>query len=87
VVAAVDPRVKCVASVVGIGNGRRWMRSVRRPDEYHDLLKCSAADRVRRVTQGFGHYEVYAGEPFRRVMEPTVAWFHQYLSARLCANS
>src|SRR5258707_648640 len=31
--AAVDPRVKCVVAVVGIGHGRRWMRSVRRPDE------------------------------------------------------
>jgi dipeptidyl aminopeptidase/acylaminoacyl peptidase len=175
-VGAVDPRVKCVVSVVGIGNGRRWMRSVRRPDEYHDLLARSAADRVRRVMQGqsefvdrgdilipdrqsaelaaaarrgnpgavseiplefvddtlgfhpewvvdriaprpvlfittsddrlvpqeesealyaragepkklvvlegFGHYEVYAGEPFRHVMEPTVAWFHQYLPPR-----
>src|SRR5262245_39369525 len=38
-VAAIDPRVKCVVSVVGIGNGARWMRSVRRPDEYHDLLE------------------------------------------------
>ena len=51
-VAAVDPRVKCVVSVVGIGNGQRWMRSVRRPDEYHDLLERSAADRVRRVMTG-----------------------------------
>jgi uncharacterized protein len=38
-VAAIDPRVKCVVSVVGIGNGARWMRIVRRPDEYHDLLE------------------------------------------------
>jgi hypothetical protein len=30
-VAAVDPRVKCVVSVVGVGNGARWMRSIRRP--------------------------------------------------------
>ena len=29
-VAAIDPRVKCVVAVVGIGNGTRWMRSVRR---------------------------------------------------------
>lgn len=50
--AAVDPRVKCVVSVVGIGNGRRWMRSVRHPDEYHDLLIRSAADRVRRAMTG-----------------------------------
>ena len=175
-VAAVDQRVKCVVSVVGIGHGQRWMRSVRRPDEYYDLLGRSAADRVRRVMEGnselvdrteilipdrqsaelaaaarrgnpgavseiplefvddtlgfhpewvvdkiaprpvlfitsdndrlvppreseelyrlageprklvvlkgFGHYEVYTGEAFRQVMQPTVAWFHQYLPAR-----
>ena len=51
-VAAVDPRVKCVVSVVGVGNGQRWMRSVRRPDEYSDLLQRSAEDRVRRVMEG-----------------------------------
>jgi dipeptidyl aminopeptidase/acylaminoacyl peptidase len=51
-VAAVDPRVKCVVSVVGIGHGARWMRSVRRPDEWHDLLERSAQDRVRRVVEG-----------------------------------
>lgn len=54
--AAVDPRVACVVSVVGIGNGGRWLRSVRRPDEYHDLLERSAADRVRRVTTGASEF-------------------------------
>ncbi len=175
-VAAVDPRAKCVVSVVGVGDGRRWMRSVRRPDEFFDLLDRSAADRLRRVTtgqsefvergdillpdrqsaelaaaarrgtpgavsqiplefiddtlgfhpewvvdriaprpvlfittsddrlvppeeseamyrragepkklvvlQGWGHYEVYAGECFRQVMEPTVAWYGEHLPAR-----
>ena len=51
-VAAIDPRVKCVVSVVGIGSGARWMRSVRRPDEYHDLLERAAADRVKRALTG-----------------------------------
>src|SRR5713226_183165 len=51
-VAAVDLRVRCVVSVVGVGNGARWMRSVRRPDEYHDLLRRSAADRVNRMRTG-----------------------------------
>lgn len=51
-VAAVDPRVKCAISVVGVGNGARWMRSVRRPDEYRDLLERSAADRVSRLRTG-----------------------------------
>ena len=50
--AAIDPRVKCVVSVVGIGDGARWMRSVRRPDEYSDLLQEAAADRVRRAETG-----------------------------------
>jgi uncharacterized protein len=51
-VGAVDPRVKCIVSVVGIGNGRRWMRSVRRPDEWHDLLKLAKSDREKRVRDG-----------------------------------
>ncbi len=49
---AVDARVKCVVSVVGIGNGARWMRSVRRPDEWHDLLERSRRDRVKRALDG-----------------------------------
>jgi dipeptidyl aminopeptidase/acylaminoacyl peptidase len=51
-VAAIDERVKCAVSVVGVGNGARWMRSVRRPDEYFDLLERSAADRVKRMQSG-----------------------------------
>lgn len=55
-VAAVDPRVKCTVSVVGIGNGARWMRSVRRPDEYYDLLERAAADRTRRALEGSSEF-------------------------------
>lgn len=173
--AAVDPRVKAVVSVVGIGHGHRWMRSVRRPDEFADLLERAKADRIRRVMtgqsefadrntvllpdrqslelataarrgnpnavsdipleyidetlgfhpewvvdkiaprpvlfitsdddrlvppdesealytkagepkklvvlKGWGHYEVYAGEAFRQVIAPTIAWYRQYLPA------
>jgi dipeptidyl aminopeptidase/acylaminoacyl peptidase len=50
--AAIDPRVKCVVSVVGIGNGTRWMRSVRRPDEFHDLLARADQDRLRQAVEG-----------------------------------
>ena len=50
--AAIDRRVRCTVSVVGIGHGERWMRSVRRPDEFHDLLERAAADRVRHATGG-----------------------------------
>jgi dipeptidyl aminopeptidase/acylaminoacyl peptidase len=51
-VAAVDARVRSVVSVVGIGHGGRWMRSVRRPDEWHDLLERSRVDRIRRALHG-----------------------------------
>ena len=50
--AAIDSRVNCVVSVVGVGDGRRWMRSVRRPDEWHDLVERSAQDAERRVLSG-----------------------------------
>ena len=50
--AASDERAKCVVSVVGVGHGARWMRSVRRPDEWRELLEKSRADRERRVTTG-----------------------------------
>jgi len=50
--AAIDPRVQCVVSVVGIGNGTRWMRSVRRPDEFHDLLARAEQDRRRQAIEG-----------------------------------
>lgn len=50
--AAVDQRVKAAVSVVGIGHGYRWMRSVRRPDEFADLMIRSEADRIRRVMTG-----------------------------------
>ncbi len=51
-VGAIDPRVKCIVSVVGIGHGARWMRSVRRPEEWFDLLARSKTDRVERVQKG-----------------------------------
>ena len=50
--AAIDQRVKCVVSCVGVGHGARWMRSVRRPDEWHDLLARSKRDREQRVMSG-----------------------------------
>jgi len=51
-VAAHDERVKCTVGVVGMGHGARWMRSVRRPDEWVDLLEVSKKDRERRVVSG-----------------------------------
>ena len=50
--AALDKRVRCVVSVVGVGDGRRWMRSVRRPDEWNDLLARAREDREVAVVSG-----------------------------------
>ena len=50
--AALDKRVRCVVSVVGVGDGRRWMRSVRRPDEWHDLLARAREYREAAVVSG-----------------------------------
>jgi len=51
-VGAIDPRVTCIVSVVGIGHGARWMRSVRRPDEWYDLLDRAREDRCQRALTG-----------------------------------
>ena len=51
-VGAVDRRAKCIVSVVGIGDGTRWMSRVRRIDEWFDLLERSERDRENRVTTG-----------------------------------
>ena len=50
--AAIDERVKCTVGVIGMGHGRRWMRSVRRPDEWVDLLERSENDREKAVVTG-----------------------------------
>ena len=55
-VGAIDLRVKAIVSVVGIGNGARWMRSVRRPDEWRDILERSTHDRTRRAVQGASEF-------------------------------
>ena len=51
-VGAVDQRAGCIVSVVGIGNGARWLSRVRRTDEWFDLLERSKADRKKRATTG-----------------------------------
>lgn len=51
-VGAVDHRAKCIVSVVGVGNGTRWMSRVRRVDEWFDLLERSKDDRKKRAITG-----------------------------------
>jgi len=50
--AAIDARAQCVVSVVGVGHGGRWMRSVRHPDEWADMLERADTDRVKRMRSG-----------------------------------
>jgi cephalosporin-C deacetylase-like acetyl esterase len=50
--AAHDERVKCTVCSVGVGHGRRWMRSVRTPDQFADLIAASEKDRAEAVRTG-----------------------------------
>ncbi len=50
--AAVDQRAKCVVSTVGIGNGRRWLKSLRRHWEWLELLRRIEEDHIHRVMTG-----------------------------------
>lgn len=49
-----DPRAKAVASIVGIGNGERWLRSLRPFHQWCELRDRIEADRVARATTGVG---------------------------------
>ena len=50
--AAVDDRVRCIVSVVGIGNGERWLRCLRREWEWQAFLMELEEDRNQRVVSG-----------------------------------
>lgn len=50
--AAHDPRVACVVANVPVTNGPRWLRSIRTPESWYDLIDRVAADRIARVTTG-----------------------------------
>ncbi|WP_159587786.1 alpha/beta hydrolase [Chelativorans xinjiangense] len=49
---AQDDRVKCTACSVGVGNGRRWLQSLRRHHEWLEFLVDIERDRIGRVTTG-----------------------------------
>lgn len=50
--AALDPRVRCAVSNVGLGDGGRWLRHLRTPGEWAEFERRLEADRVRRVLTG-----------------------------------
>lgn len=53
---AADPRTKAVVSVIGFGDGDRWLRNSRRMWEYWALRKRIEKDRERRVLTGKSEY-------------------------------
>jgi fermentation-respiration switch protein FrsA (DUF1100 family) len=53
---AADPRTKAVVSVIGFGDGDRWLRNSRRMWEYFALRKRIEEDRKRRVLTGKSEY-------------------------------
>ena len=53
------------------------------PQEESEALYAKAGEPKRLVVlKGWGHYEVYIGEAFREVIEPTLSWYREYLPAR-----
>lgn len=50
--AAIDQRVKGLVSITGVGHGARWMRGVRRPWEYRELVERSRRDQIQQVLTG-----------------------------------
>lgn len=50
--AAIDPRIRCVSALITVGNGRRWMESVRSAEEIDVLHARADEDRIRRVRTG-----------------------------------
>ncbi len=50
--AAVDVRVRCIVSVVGVGDGERWLRCLRREWEWQAFLRELEEDRDQRVLSG-----------------------------------
>lgn len=51
-VAAADPRVKCIVASLAIGNGARWLRSLRRLWEWRAFLTLIEDDRRERTATG-----------------------------------
>ncbi|MBI4257747.1 MAG: alpha/beta fold hydrolase [Thaumarchaeota archaeon] len=50
--AAIDERVRCAISVSGVGDGGRWLRSLRREWEWIEFLRILEEDRRMRVITG-----------------------------------
>jgi pimeloyl-ACP methyl ester carboxylesterase len=71
--AAMDKRAKCVVSLIGIGNGRCWLRGLRRAWEWADFLKRLEEDRIARVMTG---KSLYVDRDEVMVPDPETMRFH-----------
>ena len=54
--ASMDKRVRCVVSLLGIGDCRCWLRGLRRAWEWADFLKRVEEDNITRVMTGKSQY-------------------------------
>jgi hypothetical protein len=50
--AGMDPRVKCMVSVSGIGDMGRWFKAMRRYWEWKEFLKCLEEDKEQYLLTG-----------------------------------
>jgi len=50
--SGIDPRVKCMVSVSGMGDMGRWLQTIRRYWEWKEFLKILDDDRKQRVRTG-----------------------------------
>jgi pimeloyl-ACP methyl ester carboxylesterase len=68
--AAQDERVRAVAAIAPVGDGRRWLRGSRRYWEWVEFLAKIEADRTARVLGGQGQlvdaWEIVAPDPASR---------------------
>ncbi|MBM3940800.1 MAG: alpha/beta hydrolase [SAR202 cluster bacterium] len=66
-VAALDQRIAAVVSIVGYGDGERWLRGKRAPEQWTSFVARIAADRNARVRSGVSELvppgEVFAPDP------------------------
>jgi hypothetical protein len=50
--SGIDPRVKCMVSVSGMGDMGRWLKTIRRYWEWREFLNALETDRKQRVRTG-----------------------------------
>jgi hypothetical protein len=66
--AGIDTRAACTVSTVGIGDGGRWMRSLRRYWEWQAFQRRIAEHRAQRVMTGtstqVSPYEIMVRDPY-----------------------